>query len=133
VTLTAQGPVGQTQSVYLISAADFEKQIARFGRQVCNSSGQVRLGIFSWTGEIGSLTFTVPDVGAGRYYLQVQVRNVSPDCWRIGGPSDALVLTVRAARGTGEVPGPLPINPLAALALIAAAAVATLVIARLTR
>jgi hypothetical protein len=94
VTLTAQGPAGQTQTVYLISAPDFERQIARFGHQVCNASGQSPLGSFSWNGDIGSLTFTVPNVRAGRYYFQVQVRNVSPACWRIGGQSEELVLTV---------------------------------------
>jgi hypothetical protein len=56
VTLTAQGPAGQTESVYMISTADLERQIARFGRQVCNTSGPYALGSFTWNGGIGSLT-----------------------------------------------------------------------------
>jgi hypothetical protein len=44
VTLTVQGFASQTQTVYLISTSDFERQIARFGRQVCNTAGQTALG-----------------------------------------------------------------------------------------
>jgi hypothetical protein len=133
VTLEAQGPAGETQTVYLISTSDFEKQIARFGRQVCNTPGQFALGSFTWNGDIGSLTFTVPSVGPGRYYFQVQVRNTPQNCWRIGGQSGPLVLTALAGAGGTDVPGPSPVNPLVGLVLIAAAGVATAVIARLTR
>jgi len=133
VTLTTQGLAGQTQIVYLISTADFEKQIARFGRQVCNTARQSALGSFTWSGETGSLTFTVPDLEAGQYYFQVHVRNVSPDCWRIGGQSGPLMLTVLAGTGSRETPGPSPVHPLVALLLIAVAAGATALIATLTR
>ena len=133
VTLTAQGPAGQTETVYLISTSDFESQVARFGRQVCNTSGQSAIGSFTWSGETGSMTFTVPNVGAGQYYFQVRVRNVSPDCWRLGGQSGALVLTVLAAPANQEAPGPSPVNPLVALGLVAAVAVAIGVVVRLTR
>jgi len=133
VTLTAQGFVGQTETVYLISTSDFERQIARFGRQVCNTSGQFALGSLTWSADTGSLTFTVPDVEPGLYYFQVRVRNTSPDCGRIGGGSGPLGLTVLAGTGNSDAPGPSPVDPLAALGLIAAAAVGTAVIARLTR
>jgi hypothetical protein len=132
VTLTVQGPAGQTQTVYLISTADFEKQIARLGRQVCNTAGQSSLGSFSWSGETGSLTFTVPKVPPGHYYVQVQVRNVSPDCWRIGGQSDALLLTVLGG-ASSEAGGSSFVSPLLVLLLIVGAAIGTAVIARLTR
>jgi hypothetical protein len=133
VTLMAQGPAGETQTVYLINTSDFEGQIARFGRQVCNTAGQFALGSFTWNGDIGSLTFTVPNVGAGRYYFQVQVRNTSQNCWRIGGQGGPLVLTVVAGNRATEVPSPSPANPLVALVLIAVTGIPTGVIARLTR
>jgi hypothetical protein len=133
VTLTAQGPAGQTETVYMISTVDLDRQIARFGRQVCNTSGQYALGSFTWKGGIGSLTFTVPDAAAGRYYLQVKVREVSPDCWRIGSQGEPLVLTVLAATGANDVPRPAPLNPLAGLLLVGAAGVVIAVISRLTR
>ncbi len=133
LTLTAQGSAGQTQTVYLISTPDFEAQIARFGRQVCNTSAQHALGSLTWSGGAGSLTFTVPNVGPGRYYFQVQVRGASPDCWRIGGQGEALMLTVLAKNGAVDVPIQPPANPLAALVLVAVTGVATAVIARLTR
>ena len=71
VTLTAQGFAGQTETVYLISTSDFERQIARFGRQVCNTSSQFALGSLTWSGDTSSLTFTVPDVEPGLYYFGV--------------------------------------------------------------
>jgi hypothetical protein len=133
VTLTAQSLAGQTQTVYLISTADFEGQIARFGRQVCNTAGQFALGSFTWGAETGSLTFTVPDVAGGEYYFQVHVPNTSPDCWRIGGGSGPLVLTVLAGTASGHTPGTSAVNPLVAVVLVAAVAVATGVVVRLTR
>jgi len=133
VTLTVQGFAGQTQTVYLISTSDFEGQIARFGRQVFKTSGQSAIGSFTWSGETGSLTFTVPDVAAGQYYFQVHVPKISPDCGRIGGPSGPLVLTVIAGTGGQEAPGRSPVNPLAPFVLIAAVSVGTWLIARLTR
>jgi hypothetical protein len=133
VTLSAQGPAGQTETVYLISTADFEGQIARSGRQVCKTPGQYALGSFTWKGGIGSLTFTVPNVPAGRYYLQVKVRNVSPDCWRIGGQTGPLVLTVIASTGARDMPVSSPLSPLAALLLVGSAGLAITVIAMLTR
>jgi hypothetical protein len=133
VTLTAQGPVGQTETVYLISTSDFEGQIARFGHQACKTAGQYALGSLAWNGGTGSLTFRVPNVGPSSYYFQVQVRHASPDCWRVAGQSGPLVLTVLAGPGSTDVPSNTPGYPLVALVLIAAAGVATAVIARLTR
>ena len=133
VTLTVQGPAGDTETVYLIRPADFEKQVARFGHQVCNTSGQHALGSFTWNIATGSLTFTVPNVAAGRYYFQVLIRGASPDCWRIGGQGESFGLTVLAGAASTEVPNPSPVNPIVPLALIAVAAAATVVIARLTR
>jgi hypothetical protein len=134
VTLTAQGPAGQTQTVYLISISEFDRQVAGSAHQVCGTSGQHALGPFTWKGSLGSLTFTIPNVPAGRYYFQVQVRNVSPDCWRIGSQSGPLVLTVIAGTSSNEnVPGPTPLNPLAELAMIAAVGIATAAIAGMTR
>jgi hypothetical protein len=52
VTLTAQGPAGQTQTVYLISTSDLDRQIARFGHQVCGTSGQYAIGSFTWKGAL---------------------------------------------------------------------------------
>ena len=133
MTLTARGPAGQTETVFLISTSDFEGQIARFGHQVCHTPGQHSLGSFTWNGGTGSLTFTVPNVGPSSYYFQVQVRDVSPACWRIGGQTGPLVLTVLAENGSTDLPSNTPGNLPVALVLIAAAAVATAVIARLTR
>jgi hypothetical protein len=134
VTLTAAyGPAGKTQTVYLISTLDLDRQIARFGHQVCNTSGQHALGTFRWDGGTGSMTFTVPNVGAGLYNFQVQVRDVSPDCWRIASQGEALVLTVIARTGAAEVPGPTVLSPLAALLLLATAGLGTAAIVRLTR
>jgi hypothetical protein len=133
VTLMAEGPAGQTQTVYLISIADFERQIAGYGHEVCNTPGQYPIGSITWKGPAGSLTFTVPRVAGGRYYLQVKVRNVSPDCWRIASQGEAVVLTVIAGTGPTEVPGPAELSPLAALLLLATAGLATAAIARLTR
>jgi hypothetical protein len=133
VTLTAQGPVGQTETVYLISTSDFEGQIARFGHQVCKTAGQHALGSLAWNGGTGSLTFRVPNIEPNSYYFQVQVHHASPDCWRIAAQSGPLVLTVLAGDGSTEVPSNTPGYPLVALVLIAAAGVATAVIARLTR
>jgi len=132
VTLTVQGFAGQTQTVYLISTSDFERQIARFGRQVCNTAGQTALGSFTWSGDTGSLTFTVPDVAAGQFYFQVHVPKISPDCGRIGGASGPLPLTVLAGTGQ-EAAGRSPVNPLAPFVLIAAVSVGTWLIVRLTR
>jgi hypothetical protein len=133
VTLMAQGPAGQTQTVYLIGIADFERQIARYGHQVCSTPGQYPIGSITWKGPAGSLAFNVPRVAGGRYYLQVKVRNVSPDCWRIASQGEAVVLTVIARAGGTEVPGPTPLSPLAALLLLGTASLATAAISGLTR
>jgi hypothetical protein len=102
------GPVGQTTMVFLISASDLGKQVAKFGHQVCGTSGQHDLGFFTWKGSVGTLTFGIPDVPSGQYFFQVQVRNVSPDCWSIGKTADwPLVLKVTGSAAT--TPGSAPL------------------------
>jgi hypothetical protein len=132
------GPVGQTKTVFLISASDLDRQIAKFGHQVCGTSGQHDLGFFTWKGSVGTLTFRIPDVPSGQYFFQVQVRNVSPDCWSIGKTADGpLILMVIGSAattpGSSSPNGPAPLDPLLEVLLLGALVILTAVTARITR
>ena len=91
VTLTTQEWVS-AGPVYLVSAHDFETEIARFGGQVCGAPEQRYLGRLTERSDTGSLSFRLPDVPKGDFYFELQVQK---GCWRVaaseGGP---LVLTV---------------------------------------
>jgi len=99
--LEANGP----QPVYLVGSADFEKEIARYGGQRCVAPEQRYLGKLTWANGTGSLSFPIPDVPNGDYYFEFTVPNASPPCWRMGGPSGSLVLTVKGSAGLAS---PLP-------------------------
>jgi hypothetical protein len=88
--LVAYGP----EPVYIVSTRDFEKEIARYGSQRCGAPEQRYLGKLTWVGDTGSLSFSVPNVPKGDYYFELTVPYASPQCWRIGGPSGPLVLTI---------------------------------------
>jgi hypothetical protein len=83
------------QPVYLVSVADFEKEIAKYGGQRCGAPEQRYLGRLTWLGEVGSLSFIVPSVPNGDYYFELTVPTSSPSCWRIGSSSGPLLLTVK--------------------------------------
>lgn len=113
--LVAHGP----EPVYIVSTTDFEKEIARYGSQRCGAPEQRFLGKLTWVGDTGSLSFSVPDVPKGDYYFELTVPYASPQCWRIGGPSGALVLTIE--QGAGPSSRSVPANagtPMWAAALI---------------
>ncbi len=100
--LAASGP----EPVYLVSTADFAKEIARYGSQRCGAPEQRYLGKLTWVGDTGSLSFRVPDVPKGDYYFELTVPYASPQCWRTGAPSGPLVLTIdQAGPSGGPVPG----------------------------
>ncbi len=94
--------------VYIVSTTDFEKEIARSGSQLCGAPEQHYLGKLTWVGDTGSLSFSVPDVPKGDYYFELIVPYASPQCWRIGGPSGPLVLTIE--QGTGRSGTSVPAN-----------------------
>jgi hypothetical protein len=48
----------------------------------CAADGSVPIGLLRWSASVGSLTFTIPDVSKGQYFLLMQI---SDQCWRIGG------------------------------------------------
>ncbi len=126
---------GKTGSLYLISTSDFERQVARFGYQVCGSQGAHPLGSLSWKAGVGTLTFRIPEVSGGRYYFQIEVGNARPSCWRVGGAGGSLILTVI---GPAEPAGPGPDESgslvlLVTLVSLLSAVVGTTVVAWLTR
>jgi hypothetical protein len=102
--LVSNGP----EPVYIVSTTDFEKEIARYGSQRCGAPEQRYLGKLTWVGDTGSLSFSVPHVPNGDYYFELTVPYASPQCWRIGGPSGALVLTIE--QGDGPSGRSLPAN-----------------------
>jgi hypothetical protein len=101
--LVTYGP----EPVYIVSTTDFEKETARSGSQRCGAPEQRYLGKLTWVGDTGSLSFRVPDVPKGDYYFELTVPYALPQCWRIGGTSGALVLTIEpgAAPPDRRVPG----------------------------
>jgi hypothetical protein len=96
--LVTYGP----EPVYMVSTTDFAKEIAR-----CGAPEPRYLGKLTWVGDTGSLSFSVPNVPKGDYYFELTVPYASPQCWRIGGPSGPLVLTIDQGAGPsgGSVPG----------------------------
>jgi hypothetical protein len=133
------GLAGQTGTVYLIRTADLDAQIKRYGHQVCGTAGDRALGSLTWKAGIGTLAFRIPNVPQGQYYFQIMVRNVSPDCWRIGASDAPLVLTVNGTVAPSPTAAPSspneppPLSPLIALVALAVVAVATVGVARITR
>jgi hypothetical protein len=97
--LAASGP----ESVYLVSASDLDKEIARYGFQRCPAPEQHYLGKLTWVGDSGTLSFKVPNVSSGDYYFELLVPYSSPQCWRVGGGSGPLVLAVRATTAPAAV------------------------------
>jgi len=101
VTLTTTEWVS-SGPVYLVSAGDFQAEIAKFGGQVCGAPGQHYLGKLTQIGDTGYLPFRLPDVPAGDYYFQLRVQSSgsalsagSTQCWHVGASDGGpLVLSV---------------------------------------
>jgi hypothetical protein len=93
------------QPVYLASTIEVNNEVADHGGLVCGASKQHYLGRLTWSGDVGSLSFRVPDVPKGDYYFLIAVRR---GCWRMGPPSPSpsatFTLTVGAARATPSSP-----------------------------
>ena len=53
--------------VYLVSAGDFQAELAKFGGQVCGAPEQHYLGKLTQIGDTGHLSFRLPDVPPGDY------------------------------------------------------------------
>ena len=88
--LRAAAPNGRLP-LYFISTDAFARMLAKYGGINCSADGQVLLGYVSWSGDIGTLTFAIPNVPPGTYYFEVEVSGTSPSCWRVGetGPVPA--------------------------------------------
>jgi hypothetical protein len=69
--------------VYLIATDAYDRMMAEYGQGDCSAEGQVLIGHITWSGDSGTLTFAVPNVAPGQHYLEVEVRNTSPSCWRV--------------------------------------------------
>lgn len=83
------------QPLYLIGLTDYSQMLAHYGQHVCGTPGQTRLGLLRWHGDVGSATFTIPDVPKGDYFFLINVdANAQPPCWRMGGSGGPLTLTV---------------------------------------
>lgn len=88
--------------VYLVSAGDYEAEIAKAGGLVCGAPEQHYLGKLTQIGDAGYVSFRLPDVPAGDYYflLQVQTRGSAlsagtTQCWRVGASGGGpLVLSI---------------------------------------
>jgi hypothetical protein len=69
---------------FLIRPEALDRVIAQYGHNECSAEGPVRIGSVVWSGNTGTLVFTVPDIPEGQYYLEVEVRGAYPSCWRVG-------------------------------------------------
>ncbi len=56
------------------------------------------LGLMVWTGDVGTLTFTVPSIEPGHYLLALDVEG---QCWRIGGSAGVLAIDIVASHDLG--------------------------------
>jgi len=98
------------QPMYLIGLADYDRMLAQYGQHTCGIRGQTRLGLLKWKDDVGSLTFTIPDLAKGDYFFLIDVDGGAyPSCWRMGGAvgNGALTLTVgdqAASRPSAEPP-----------------------------
>ena len=109
--------------VYLVSASDFQAEIAKFGGQVCGAPEQHYLGKLTQRGNSGYLSFRLPDVPPGDYYFELRVQTGgsalsagTTQCWRVGAAGlGPLVLSV-----TNRTIVPAPSTRVAAAALLGA-------------
>ena len=91
MTLTTTAWVSEG-SVYLVSAGDFQAEIAKVGGRVCGAPEQHYLGKLAQRGNSGHLSFRLPDVPPGDHYFELRVQT---QCWRVGATGlGPLVLSV---------------------------------------
>lgn len=114
---------------FLIRPEALDRVIAQYGHNECSAEGPVPIGNVVWSGNTGTLVFTVPDIPRGQYYLEVEVKGYSPSCWRVGdaqrrvpsGPGDGVLVFEVLDKNADPVPviatlAPDPVTPPASLA-----------------
>lgn len=93
------------QPVYLVGTTELDHEVANHRGLACGAAKQYYLGRLTWSGDVGSLSFRVPDVPKGDYYFLIAIRR---GCWRIGPPpvsaSATFTLTVGAALAAHSSP-----------------------------
>ncbi len=126
MTLTTTEWVG-AGPVYLVSAGDFQAEVAKFGGQVCGAPEQHYLGKLTQIGDTGYLSFRLPDVPPGDYYFELRVKTGASalsagttQCWRVGASGGGgLVVSVTRSQPAGVQGSPV-LLAVAAAALLGA-------------
>jgi|SRR5580693_5451305 hypothetical protein len=132
-----------SQPVYLIGLTDYDQMLAKYGQHTCGIQGETRLGLLTWKGDVGNLTFEIPNVPKGGYFFLVDVDDgAQPPCWRMGGSDGPLTFTVgdlpaRAAQPPLVSNSPRPsarvVQSRSALPIVGGVTIAALVIALIWR
>jgi LPXTG-motif cell wall-anchored protein len=129
------GPPGQMVTLETVGVAGAYDAIASSGdisvflvapgitdAAVCNTVHAHEVGLLTWTGGVGRLSFSIPALAAGSYSFRALV----PDsgCWIIGDSRSTLALRIDAApTGSNEI-------WLLAFAIVFAAGIGLVVIRR---